>query len=117
MVMPVFQITDYAQAVAFYVDWLGFSVDWEERPAAAVISKYRAAASCCTSPTISAKAAWEPGPWSNSPACYRFTACCCKRNRSSRHPSVQKTTWNDKLQLLELFDIAGNCLMLAEVCA
>lgn len=32
-------------------------------------------------------------------------------------PSVQKTTWNDKLQLLEPFDIAGNCLMLAEVCA
>lgn len=32
-------------------------------------------------------------------------------------PSVPKTTWNDKLQLLEPFDIAGNCLMLAEVCA
>ena len=110
MVTP-FQITDHAQAVAFYVDWLGFSGDWEERPAAAVISKYRAAASCCTSPTISTKASWEP------PACYRSTACCCKRNRSSRPPSVQKTTWNDKLQLLEPFDIAGNCLMLAEVCA
>ena len=30
MMTPVFQITDYAQAIAFYVGWLGFSIDWED---------------------------------------------------------------------------------------
>ena len=28
-VIPVFRIFDYQKAVAFYVDWLGFTVDWQ----------------------------------------------------------------------------------------
>ncbi|MGI4886151.1 MAG: glyoxalase superfamily protein [Janthinobacterium lividum] len=34
MVTPVFRILDYAQAWAFYVEWLGFRIDWADRPAA-----------------------------------------------------------------------------------
>ena len=33
IVMPIFRISDYQQAVAFYIDWLGFRIDWEDRPA------------------------------------------------------------------------------------
>ncbi len=32
MVTPVFLITDYRAARAFYIDWLGFRIDWEEQP-------------------------------------------------------------------------------------
>jgi catechol 2,3-dioxygenase-like lactoylglutathione lyase family enzyme len=32
MVTPVFLITDYSEALAFYRDWLGFRIDWEEHP-------------------------------------------------------------------------------------
>lgn len=32
MVTPVFRILDYAQALAFYVEWLGFRIDWADRP-------------------------------------------------------------------------------------
>jgi catechol 2,3-dioxygenase-like lactoylglutathione lyase family enzyme len=31
MITPVFLITDYPTALAFYVDWLGFRLDWEEQ--------------------------------------------------------------------------------------
>ena len=33
IVMPIFRISDYQQAVTFYIDWLGFRIDWEDRPA------------------------------------------------------------------------------------
>jgi catechol 2,3-dioxygenase-like lactoylglutathione lyase family enzyme len=33
IVKPVLRAFDYAKAMEFYVDWLGFQVDWEHRPA------------------------------------------------------------------------------------
>ena len=30
-VIPVFRIFDHKKAINFYVDWLGFKIDWEER--------------------------------------------------------------------------------------
>ena len=30
--IPVLRIFDYKLARAFYVDWLGFKIDWEHRP-------------------------------------------------------------------------------------
>lgn len=29
---PIFRIFDYAKAIEFYVDWLGFTIDWEDKP-------------------------------------------------------------------------------------
>lgn len=31
MLIPIFRIFDYPKALEFYVDWLGFTVDWEHR--------------------------------------------------------------------------------------
>lgn len=30
-VVPILRIFDYAKAIEFYVDWLGFKIDWEHR--------------------------------------------------------------------------------------
>lgn len=30
-VVPIFRIFDYKKAIEFYVDWLGFKIDWEHR--------------------------------------------------------------------------------------
>ena len=29
--IPTFRITDYKKAIAFYIDFLGFNIDWEHR--------------------------------------------------------------------------------------
>ncbi len=29
---PIFRIFDYDKAIGFYVDWLGFKIDWEYKP-------------------------------------------------------------------------------------
>ena len=31
VVKPILRILDYAKAVAFYIKWLGFHIDWEHR--------------------------------------------------------------------------------------
>jgi len=30
-VVPIFRIFDYGKAMEFYVDWLGFKIDWEHK--------------------------------------------------------------------------------------
>lgn len=30
--VPVFRVFDYAKVIEFYVNWLGFSIDWEYAP-------------------------------------------------------------------------------------
>lgn len=30
-VIPIFRIFDFTKAVEFYVDWLGFQIDWEHK--------------------------------------------------------------------------------------
>src|SRR5579862_2757643 len=32
MIKPIFRIFDYQKTIEFYIDWLGFKIDWENRP-------------------------------------------------------------------------------------
>jgi catechol 2,3-dioxygenase-like lactoylglutathione lyase family enzyme len=32
IVKAIFRMFDYAKAIEFYVDWLGFKIDWEYKP-------------------------------------------------------------------------------------
>ena len=36
-ITPIFRIFDYSKAIEFYVDWLGFNVDWGDKPGNAPI--------------------------------------------------------------------------------
>lgn len=31
-ITPIFRIFDYDKAIEFYVEWLGFKIDWEDKP-------------------------------------------------------------------------------------
>lgn len=31
-ITPIFRIFDYDKAVEFYIKWLGFKIDWEDKP-------------------------------------------------------------------------------------
>ncbi len=118
MVTPVFQMTDYAQAVAFYVEWLGFSIDWEDRPASGgyyvQVSRGNIVLHLTTYPH-------ESGIGSRAIA--EFTGLLAFHHRLLQKvsdfptPPLEKATWNNKVMQLELFDPAGNCLVLTEVCA
>ena len=117
MVTPVFQIADRAQALAFYVDWLGFSIDWAENPTSSsyYIQVSRGSillhlTNYAHESTAGSKAMAE---FTGLPAFYRLLS---QKSSSFPVPQLQKANWNDKVMLLELRDPAGNCLVLAEVC-
>ncbi len=118
MVTPVFQITDYAQTMAFYVDWLGFRIDWEDRPASGghyvQVSRSSIVLHLTTYPHESSVGARALAEFAGLPAFHRLLL---QKQSVFPVPSLQKTTWNDKVMQLELFDPAGNCLVLSEVCA
>ena len=117
MVTPVFQITDYPQAMAFYVDWLGFSIDWEDRPASGgfyvQISRGNIVLHLTTYQHESCIGSRAIAEFTGLPAFHRLLL---QKEAAFPTPPLQKTTWNDKVMQLELFDPAGNCLVLAEVC-
>lgn len=118
MVTPVFQITDYPQAMAFYVDWLGFRIDWEDRPASGGVYVQISRGSIVLHLTNYAHESCI-----GSRALAEFTGLLAfhrlllQKESTFPTPQVQKTTWNDKVMQLELFDPAGNCLVLSEVWA
>lgn len=31
-IRPIFRVFDYDKAIEFYVDWLGFTIDWQHKP-------------------------------------------------------------------------------------
>lgn len=117
MVTPVFQIADYAQAIAFYVDWLGFSIDWEDRPASGAYYVQISRGSIVLHLTT-----YKHESNIGSRAIAEFTGMLSfhrlllQKKSNFPAPLLQKTTWNDKVMQLELFDPSGNCLVLTEVC-
>lgn len=118
MVTPVFQITDYAQAVAFYLDWLGFGIDWENRTADGGHYLQVSRGSIVLHLTNHAH---ESRVGSRAlvdfAGLFSFHRLLRQKEAGFGTPLLQKAAWNDKVMLLELFDPAGNCLVLAEVCA
>ncbi|MEO6630941.1 MAG: glyoxalase superfamily protein [Mucilaginibacter sp.] len=40
VIKPIFRIFDYDKAVEFYVEWLGFNIDWEHEFEAETTPKY-----------------------------------------------------------------------------
>lgn len=118
MVTPVFQITDYAQAVAFYVDWLGFSIDWEDRPAGGgYYVQVSRGGIILHLTTHSHESCIGSRALAEFAGLLSFHRLLLQKASAFPTPPLQKTTWNDKVMQLELVDPAGNCLVLAEVCA
>ena len=118
MVTPVFQITDYALAVAFYIDWLGFSIDWEERPASGgyylQVSRSSIVVHLTNYPNESSAGARAMVDFAGLLSFHRLLL---QKEAAFPTPPLRKAPWNDRVMQLELFDPAGNCLLLAEVCA
>jgi len=118
MVTPIFQITDYPQAVAFYIDWLGFSLDWEDDPTAdgrryLQVSRGSIVLHLTNVPSMSCPGSRAVAEFTGLPAFHRILL---QKQSVFPTPELQKTTWHDKVMQLELMDPAGNCLVLAEVC-
>lgn len=118
MVTPIFRIFDYQQALDFYIDWLGFRIDWEERseqePLYMQVSRGGIVLHLTNYPKESctgAKAIAEI----NGLIAYHYLLT--KKDSAFPSPALEKTIWSDKVMQIQVNDPFGNSLVFAEICA
>ena len=119
MVTPIFRISDYQQAVAFYIDWLGFRIDWEERPTHGPLYMQVSRGNIVLHLT-----GYEPGSGSSGSMAmaevnglFALHRNLLARNPPCPPPCLERTTWNEKVMQTQVTDPFGNRLVFVEVCA
>ena len=118
MVTPIFRISDYQQAMAFYIDWLGFRIDWEDQstkgPYYLQISRGSIVLHLTSHPNESCAGAKAMAEVAGLLA---FHHQLLRKDSTFPTPVLQKTNWSNKVMQVEVFDPFGNCLVFAEACA
>ena len=116
MMTPIFQISDYQQARDFYVDWLGFQVDWEDRGSKGVylqvsrgdivlhLSSY--INDCC--PGSKAMAEMK--------GLLPYHHYLAQKERTFTCSQLQKANWSNKVMQAEVTDPFGNRIVFVEAC-
>ncbi|MFC6222978.1 glyoxalase superfamily protein [Hymenobacter artigasi] len=118
MVTPIFQILDYQQALDFYIDWLGFRIDWQDQsvrgPLYMQVSRGGIVLHLSSHPEESCAGAKAMAEINGLIAFHHMLT-----QKASAYPSpvLQKTCWSDKVMQVEVTDPFGNILVFAELCA
>lgn len=115
MVTPVLLMFDYAAALAFYVDWLGFRIDWEEQPGRnrtyVQLSRAEVVLHLSSSPADGCAGTTVRLDIKGLPAYHR-------RLTSTDQPPMQPTLapayWNNRVLEMEVTDPSGNRLIFCE---
>ncbi|MEP7277496.1 MAG: glyoxalase superfamily protein [Bacteroidota bacterium] len=114
-VIPLLRIFDIAKAKEFYIDWLGFTPDWEHRfgehfPVYMQVSKDNIRlhltehhGDCCPGAKLYIEYAG---------GVTRYQAWLTAKDYRYNKPGLQKTPWN--VLTLEVIDPFGNKLVFAE---
>ncbi|GAB3585412.1 glyoxalase superfamily protein [Hymenobacter daeguensis] len=115
MVTPVFLIHDGPQALAFYIDWLGFHIDWEEQPnrerTYLQISRHDVLLHLSNSPADSAAGATVRVEVRGLPAYHRQLL---NHAAPPMRPSLGPAYWNSRVLEMEVLDPFGNRLIFCE---
>ena len=119
IVTPIFRIADYQQAVAFYIDWLGFRIDWEDRPANGPLYMQVSRGSIVLH--LAAHEAERDSCGSMAIAevngLFALHRNLLQRNPPCSPPNLERTTWSDKVMQTQVTDPFGNRLVFVEACA
>ena len=119
MVTPIFRISDYQQAIAFYVDWLGFRIDWEDRPANGPLYMQVSRGNIVLH--LTAPDTHQTSGCSMAIAevngLFALHRNLLQRNPPCPPPHLERTTWSDKVMQAQVTDPFGNCLVFVEACA
>ena len=115
MVTPVFTISDYSLAVEFYVGWLGFRIDWEERPARGPayvqVSRGDVVLHLSAHPGQSAPGATARAEVKGLSA---YHAKLLGNKAAFTRPSMAQASWHARVLEMEVVDPFGNRLIFCE---
>lgn len=109
---PIFRIFDYNKVIEFYVDWLGFKIDWEAKPndAPVYMQVYLG--------DIVLHLSEHYGDCSAGGRIYiedfvglkEYHKKLLDKKYKFMRPGLGKTAWNPKLLCMEVIDPFGNRL-------
>ncbi len=111
-IIPIFRIFDYDKALEFYVNWLGFKIDWEDNPDNAPMYMQVSLdgiflhltehhGDCC------------PGARSytdNFDGLTLYHEQLLKKDYKFNRPGLEKTPWNPDTLCMDVIDPFGNRL-------
>lgn len=110
--IPIFRIFDVDKALEFYRDWLGFSVDWQDKSAntptylaislqGIVLHLTEHYGDCTPGARIHIE---------NFTGLRVYHKELLEKNYKFMHPGIGKTPWNSKVDCMEVIDPFGNRL-------
>jgi hypothetical protein len=115
MLTPVFQILDYAVALDFYVEWLGFRIDWAQQPvkpyAYVQVSRGDVVLHLSTNPDDC-----QPGSrvraltW----GLLSYYNQLLSKDQAYHSPTLLPASWSERVMEMEVFDPFGNCIVFCE---
>ncbi|WP_210521254.1 glyoxalase superfamily protein [Hymenobacter terricola] len=116
MVTPVFRILDYHKAREFYIDWLGFRIDWEDQPAQGPVyfqvSRGDFVLHLSAHTTDSCAGARARVEILGLPAYHhQLTTKDFPHKRLAMAPAF----WNKRVLEMEVYDPFGNCIVFCEL--
>ena len=109
---PIFRIFDYTKTLEFYVDWLGFKIDWEDKPANApvymqvslddiIIHLSEHHGDCSPGARVHIE---------NFVGLKEYHKKLLDKQYKFMRPGIGKTPWNSKTYCMEVIDPFGNRL-------
>lgn len=92
--IPILRFFDKAVARAFYIDFLGFAVDWEHRfePGLPLYLQIRLGHACCICPGITAMPLPVVMCVCHAPACASFSRRCSPSDMAMRGPASKRSS-------------------------
>ncbi|QNK64461.1 VOC family protein [Pedobacter sp. PAMC26386] len=111
-ITPIFRIFDYAKAIEFYIDWLGFKIDWEHKevdtPVYMQISR----------DGIQLHLSEHHGDCTPGARAYidgfkhldEFHHLLIEKNYKFNKPGLETQPWNNQVYCMEVIDPFGNRL-------
>ncbi|WP_240540699.1 glyoxalase superfamily protein [Hymenobacter montanus] len=117
MVIPIFRIFDYHKACEFYVGWLGFHIDWEERSDTGPMYMQVSRGDI----VLHLIGDWgESCPGSKAVAeingLLAYHRLLLQKDYPFGRPGLEKTTWSERVMQAEVTDPFGNSIVFIEAC-
>lgn len=118
MITPVFQVQDYQQAHDFYVSWLGFRLDWEDRASDGKLYM-QVSRGGFTLHLSNNRRDSSPGAKvrAGMNGLIAYHHILLKKENPFPRPDLVKANWNERVMQAEVVDPFGNRIIFEEVCA
>ncbi|MBB5645233.1 glyoxalase superfamily protein [Pedobacter cryoconitis] len=111
-IIPIFRIFDYDKAIEFYINWLGFKIDWEHKETGTPIYMQ------VSMQGILLHLTEHHGDCTPGARAYiadfenlkDFHQLLLAKDYKFNRPGLEKQSWNDQVDYMEVIDPFGNRL-------